>query len=304
MPVRDMAAFVGEAVASVRCQDLTAWEMVVVDDGSTDGSGDVAHRCHDARIRVVRQPARGVSAARNRGWRESRADKVVFLDADDRLRPDALGRVTRALDDAPAAAVAYGEVVAMDAAGRVFGTGKPPLFARRPSGPVLRRLLQSNFIATPGAACIRARHLREAGPFREDLARTQDWEMWCRLATVGPFVYLGGPPLLEYRSHPASVSATLGRDIDQTWAGVDAVFGHPEIRARFTPRALRRLRRRLGAGAHALAGTQCLKAGAFTEARRLLGRSLLLHPLRPREAILLAAAWLRWLPGPLRRRLK
>ena len=80
IPVRDGAAYLDEALASVFAQTLPPSEVVVVDDGSTDGSADVA-RAHDARVRVIPQPPLGAGAARNRGVEATTAPWLAFLDA-------------------------------------------------------------------------------------------------------------------------------------------------------------------------------------------------------------------------------
>ena len=95
MPCYNAARFIGEAVASVIDQTEVSWELLVVDDGSTDGSGDVVRRIADPRVRLISQENAGVSAARNAGLSESRGEFVAFLDADDRMRPE---RLRAALD--------------------------------------------------------------------------------------------------------------------------------------------------------------------------------------------------------------
>jgi glycosyltransferase involved in cell wall biosynthesis len=303
IPVRDMAAFVGEAVDSVLAQHDCDPELIVVDDGSADASADVARRHVGGRGRVVTQEPGGEARARNRGLAECRGDRVLFLDADDRLRPDALARLSGALDAEAALAVAYGEVVSIDEEGRVFGTGRRPLFKARPSGDVLRHALRGNFIVTPGAALIRRAALARRGPFR-DLPFAADWELYCRLALEGPFRYVGGAPVVEYRSHPRSLSATRGEQVDWSWPAVETVFGNPAFAERLSTSELREIRSRRIAGSYAQAGRQALKNGRYGAARKHLVRALLLEPARPREAILLLATLARWLPASWRRRLK
>jgi glycosyltransferase involved in cell wall biosynthesis len=304
IPVYDMARFLGEAIGSALSQTVPDLEVIVVDDGSNDDVAAVLARQHDARVRTVRQPHSGLSAARNRGVEEARAPVVGFLDADDRLRPRGAATLCAALARTPAAVLAYGDAVPMDEGGRVFGSERPPLFARRPSGDVLEPLLRRNFIASAGGAAVRASALRATGPFRVDLPRAQDWEMWCRLAVLGTFVYVGGPPLLERRSHDRSISRTLGTGVEAALRAVDAAFSAPEVADRFTPAALARLRRERAASVHAVAGTECLKARRYDEARRHFLRALRLDPTSLREALLCCSSVLRWVPRALERRLQ
>ena len=105
VPVRDGAGFLAQSLPALRASDLPrdAWELIVVDDASRDGSADVAGRFADL---VVRLPERaGPAAARNRGVRQSRGEVLVFIDADVSVHGDALCRLARALDDDGVAAV-------------------------------------------------------------------------------------------------------------------------------------------------------------------------------------------------------
>src|SRR5215211_9350661 len=88
IPCYNQAHFLGEAIESVLSQSYRNFEILVVDDGSTDNTSEVASRYE--RVRIVRQENRGLSGARNRGLREAKGEYVVFLDADDRLLPGAL----------------------------------------------------------------------------------------------------------------------------------------------------------------------------------------------------------------------
>jgi glycosyltransferase involved in cell wall biosynthesis len=290
IPVRDMARFLPETIESVLAQEGCDVDLVVVDDGSTDGSADVARRYASERVRVV-DAGRigGIAPTRNRGVKECRAPAVLFLDADDRLLPGALARLVGALERDPALAVAYGEVRTIDAEGRVLGTGRP--------------VIEGTPIVTPGAACVRRRHLEQAGGFRT-FPVAEDWECWCRLALTGPFRYIGGPPVLEYRSHPGSMTATSAHFVELLRPAIEAVYGNPAIRAKLPDWFLAEQKRRCVTGAYGYAGRMALKNSRWAVARSHLFTCLCREPTRIREAILLVAALLQWLPGPLRRRLK
>jgi glycosyltransferase involved in cell wall biosynthesis len=303
MPAFNVAAYISEAIQSVLAQSVAEWELLVVDDGSSDGTVRAVRAFQDQRLRLIRQAHAGVGAARNRGIAESRSDMIVFLDADDRLRPEALAQLLGALEQAPLACLAYGEGVVMNTAGQVFGTKRGPLLARRPSGWVLRDILQNNFILT-GGVCVRTDYLRKVGYFQAPLLQGQDWELWCRLATVGEFLYIGGEPVVEYRLRPGSISRTLGRTPVTALCSVTAVFTNPEIRCWFEACELTQLQRKREAAVYATAGTECLKTRSWAQARTLFFESLRRDCLRPREFVLLGVSLLQWLPLALERRLK
>ena len=305
IPAYDMADYLRETIESVLAQDRPDWELVVVDDGSTDHTAEVAREFSDPRIRLFVQENSGAATARNRGMKETTAPRIMFLDCDDRLRPDALSRLMGALDRHPEVVAAYGEVVSMDEKGRLFGLERPTVFAPRPSGDVLRAILRACFIVTPGSACVRREFAERIGGFQEKLRRGDDWEFWCRLALTGPFLYTGTPPVLEYRNHQNSI--TYARAADGQGGGSparDAVFSNREIAARIPAGELKRLLRLSTANGRAHAGRSGLKAKAWRGARQNLWASLKLEPFRPTRWLLLGCAWIRWVPAILRRRIK
>ena len=107
MPLYNKAPYVRKAVESVVGQTCRDWELVVVDDGSSDGSGEVVAGVADARIRIIRQENAGVGAARNRGVAESSAPYICFLDADDWWEPTFLEEMTGMIERNPNAGI-YG----------------------------------------------------------------------------------------------------------------------------------------------------------------------------------------------------
>lgn len=157
------------------------WAIIVVDDGSSDATADVVARFSDPRIRLVRQSNAGVSAARNRGLGEVSGDAVLFLDGDDWLAPDALARLTAALEVEPHCVAAYGAFCFVTEAGVPVRYKRGPF----PSGAILERLLEENMFANGGHMLIRRSALEAVGLFRTDLAYGEDWECWIRLAASG-----------------------------------------------------------------------------------------------------------------------
>ena len=120
IPAFNAEAYISEAIQSVLAQSVSNWELIVIDDGSRDGTIQTISEFKDLRIRVVQQENAGAGAARNRGIEESCGRIICFLDADDRLCPDALKRLVVALEANPHACLAYGEPIVMDASGQVL----------------------------------------------------------------------------------------------------------------------------------------------------------------------------------------
>jgi glycosyltransferase involved in cell wall biosynthesis len=209
IPACNASARIEGTIQSVLEQSRLADEIVVVDDGSTDGTADVAAR-FSPRATLVRQKNAGQGRARQRGVEATTAELLLFLDADDLLYPAALEKLSAALDRDARAALAYCLAELWPAAGDF-----PPrvdTLAQPAGGDCWSALMRGNFIRTPGCALIRRAALEEAGGWDADikLRGNEDWELWLRLAEKGPFV-LAPEPLIKYRMDGAGFSSDRRR---------------------------------------------------------------------------------------------
>ena len=178
MPTYQRARFVGEAIASVIAQTMSDWQLIVVDDGSTDDTDTViAPLLGDGRIHYLREFHRGQSAARNRGLAEAAADKIAFLDSDNLFYPMFLASALAAFDRMPDTAAIYGVLVS-----RNHGMAESG-FLMRPFDPLM--LDKGNFIDLNTIAC-RRDALLACGGFDQSLAKLEDWDLLLRLARHGP----------------------------------------------------------------------------------------------------------------------
>jgi glycosyltransferase involved in cell wall biosynthesis len=300
MPAYNAQNWIAEAIDSVITQTVDDWELVVVDDGSTDKSAAIVADYTDARVRLLRQPNGGQSAAQNRGLADVRGEFVLFLDADDRLRPRALEHLVDILARRPESCLAYGSGTYISEAGEASHKKWKFTFSRKPSGNVLRQIVRRNFVAYTGAALIRKVAIDKVGHLRTDLVLAQDWEFWCRLATVGEFVFAGSEVVLEYRMHQGSVARLTGADTENQRAAIEAVFENPAIRKRLAKASLDRAQRARWADAGVFAATELMRAGQRRKARGELRRVLRLTPFAS-KAILL---YLVTLPPTLPRRVR
>jgi len=193
------ASFLAAALSSALQQSVPADEIIVVDDGSTDRPEEVTARFAPD-VRLIRQPNAGLSAARNTGWRAASAEFVVFLDADDRLLPDALAHNLRRLGADPDAGMSYGGYVDVDAlAGRRHLEGFLPVADGYPS------LLRRNLIGMHAAVMYRRERLAEIGGFDEGLAACEDYDLYLRIALRFPILFVA-EPLAEYWHHGGNMS--------------------------------------------------------------------------------------------------
>ena len=216
VPCFNYAQFIPETLASVLQQSHRNWECIVVDDGSTDDTRDVvAQYCRsDERIRYVRQRNRGLSAARNRGIRESAGDYIQFLDADDLLEAFKLERHVRYLMDHPDVGLVYSPVRYFSTTRpheRRFSTKEPDLrWMPETSGrglDLVRELAARNIMAV-NSPLLQREAISRTGQFSEWLTAVEDWEYWIRCAVNGVyFQYLDEPGTYALvRLHPGSLS--------------------------------------------------------------------------------------------------
>lgn len=204
VPCYNQAGFLGEAIQSAIAQSHAPLEVIVVDDGSTDDTARVAARFPD--VHYLRQPNAGAPSARNAGLRQATGDLIVFLDADDRLLPDAISRGVAALAAHPDWACVTGHVRIIDRSGATVD--RPP--QDHAGGDQFIALLRANYIWTPGAVLYRRAALADAGPFDPAAGASADYELNLRLArrfAIGCHHHV----VLEYRRHDANMSGDLAR---------------------------------------------------------------------------------------------
>ncbi|MDH4359709.1 MAG: glycosyltransferase family 2 protein [Nitrospirota bacterium] len=279
IPAYNAGDFLGEAIESIRAQTWENWECLIVDDGSTDETPLLLSSYRDPRIRSVRQANCGEREARLTGFSLTRAPKIVFLDADDRLLPDALTRYSSFLDDHPSVGVAYGERVLIDKEGRSFGSRAGAFLNKHPEGDVLESILVRPFLSTPSQACMR----REVVPPAKWLAgrgKLGDWVLLAGSAFKGRFAYMGKSPLVEYRIHGNSQLRSLASD-PQSAVGVqeydevlDSLFAFPGLESRFGVGKLSQLRRVAESSCLAIKGQEFLRGGEYRTAQRYFRAAL------------------------------
>ncbi len=201
MAAHNAAGTIGAAVESVMRQTLSDWELIVVDDGSTDGTGAVLAGIIDARVLVLRQERGGPSAARNRALAVARGEFVAPIDADDIWLPRKLELQVAAMERVADAAVAYGWTDFVDEDLRpLHGDGRAVF-----EGRVLEELLRKNFVACGSNTLMRRTAVMDLGGFDETLQAAEDWELHTRLAARYSFAVVP-EVVVWYRRSPQSLS--------------------------------------------------------------------------------------------------
>ena len=223
IPCFNYGHFLTQAVGSIEGQHYPRTEIIVVDDGSTDGTAQVA-RAHG--VRLLRQRNHGLSEARNAGLAVAHGDIVLFLDADDELLPDSISSGVRALQSHPAAACVVRPCQVIDAAGVVL----PARLRSIGSGDDLyEHWLTQNFVWTPGAAMFRREPINAAGGFSADVGAAADYALYLRFARDGRVVYQP-QPAVRYRQHDRNMSRDPVLMLESTLAVFDRERRHVPAR--------------------------------------------------------------------------
>ena len=200
IPCFNQGHYLREALDSVIAQTLPAAEIVVVDDGSNDDTTPVARAY--ANVRCIRQRNRGLASARNTGAAHTTGEHVVFIDADDRLRPDALAIGVRESLAHPACALVWGRCVRIDEHGGELPTVPPPPVA----GDAYEALLRNNFIWTPAVAMFRRSVCGPLMRFNPAVDSSADYELYLRIVRHFP-IHGHAETVAEYRLHRGSMSS-------------------------------------------------------------------------------------------------
>ncbi|HWQ12461.1 MAG TPA: glycosyltransferase [Roseiflexaceae bacterium] len=202
MPTYNYGRFLPRAVASVLAQTCGDLELIIVDDGSTDETPEVAARLTDRRVRYVRQANQGPGAARNTGIALARGTYLAFLDADDTWLPEKLERQVACISGQEQIALVYTGVVYVNERGTALRH-----VPARLRGDLFVPLLRENIISgSASSALVRASCIREIGGFPTSIRRNEDWLVWLRIAARWQIEAVDRE-LVCIMVHPTSASA-------------------------------------------------------------------------------------------------
>jgi glycosyltransferase involved in cell wall biosynthesis len=200
IPTYNTARYVVEAVESVRAQTYNDYEIVVIDDGSTDETEQVMRR-YQPPVRYIRQQNGGVAVARNRGIAESTGRYIAFLDADDTWLPRKLERQIEAIRQSSRHRACYSAFTRVDANLSPLGISH----SQRVGTALEDLLTRGNVIGSICTLLCERSLFRCVGGFDPALSQCADWDMWVRLAAQTEFLYLD-EPLVTYRQHETNMS--------------------------------------------------------------------------------------------------
>ncbi len=227
MPTHNHAEFIRQAVDSVRAQDYPNWELIVVDDGSTDTTPSLMAAFTAPNIHYLRQDRRGPAAARNAGIAKARGRFIAFLDSDDFFLPGKLRAQAQLLAAHPQLGAVHSGWQTVDERGNLLQIVQPWKIA-----PILD--LKTWLMWKPvflGGLLVRSDWLRKAGAFNPRLFQTDDVEMMFRLAAAGCRMRWLREPTVCYRQHATNITRDSQRQAGDLMAAVDSFFAMPTLSA-------------------------------------------------------------------------
>ncbi len=228
IPVYNARSFLADALSSARNQSYRQIEIIVIDDGSDDGSVELAqeHAQEDKRVRVLRQPRRGPSAARNAGIAQARGALIAPLDADDLWRPTKIERQVAAMrQGGDRVGLVYTWFALIDEDGRVRSTGHRPTSA----GEVLRDCCRRNLVGNGSGALMRRSAILECGGYDESLHGSEDLKLYTAIAERYQYAVV-----TEHLTGYRQTNRNLTSDVDMIRRSTELVLAqlarrHPEL---------------------------------------------------------------------------
>jgi glycosyltransferase involved in cell wall biosynthesis len=284
VPAYNAAATIAGTLDGVLGQDFQDFEIICVDDGSTDRTRSIVEG-YAGRVRLVGQSNSGPAAARNNGARNSSSEYLGFLDADDVWMPQFLERTVAALDADPSLSLVYCNCALADSEGVAIDTALIGKGYDHP--PSLNDLLTWLWPIMPSAALVRRSAYEKCGGYRDDLRgasfRFEDVDFWIKMRELGPFAYID-EPLIKWRF--ALFPAQLKRLPDYSKAlRIFEAYMHTRYGVSAAPLVAARMR--APRSILATIGLKALRDGDSTRARAAFARAIRVDPYRLKN-------YLRW----------
>jgi glycosyltransferase involved in cell wall biosynthesis len=269
IPTFNRARYISEAVGSVLRQTFTDFEVVVVDDGSTDCTAQLVGAIRDPRVRYLHRSHRGISAAINAGIGAARGGYIARLDSDDRWLSDLLTTLVDVLEAQPKVGVAYGKAQIIDSEGRRLPHTQG--MRERFPGDTLRSLMYEDCTCNI-ALVVRRQCFDQVGLYDETLVANEDWDMWLRVARHYAFQFVD-QVMAEVRWHDDSLtglmSPQLAAVLDARTVPLDKLFRDPDL-----PPAVRAMQSIAYTNVYLHRGRRWLQARHLRRAGREFGLAL------------------------------
>jgi glycosyltransferase involved in cell wall biosynthesis len=203
IPSHNRAVYLKEAIDSVLCQVPKPLEVIVVDDGSTDGTWQILNS-YNSSIAAIRQPRMGVSGARNAGIRRAKGEWIAFLDSDDLWLPGKLAAQVDYLHRSPSPGICQTQEIWIRNGKRL----NPSKVHKKPQGECFTLLLE-RCLVSPSAVMIHRAIFDEVGLFDESLPACEDYDLWLRIGCRYPVGLIDKSLIIKRGGHADQLSATV-----------------------------------------------------------------------------------------------
>jgi glycosyltransferase involved in cell wall biosynthesis len=238
IPTYNHGAFIREAINSALAQTYKNYEIIIVDDGSTDDTASIVRKFISSvgqrhEIRYIYQENSGPSSARNKGIKEAKGDYVAFLDSDDMWEPDKLAKQVRYMETNNLRGLCCAGYDLVNEAGTQIGAHQ--LFYEN-KRDVLRDLLIRNVVSTCSTVMVNRECFDIVGLFDESLQVAEDWDMWIRLIRKYDFSHIP-ESLVKVRVRTASQSASGDKNLQNDLKFLGKLFSDPELKNRHIVKA-------------------------------------------------------------------
>ncbi|MBD2778481.1 glycosyltransferase family 2 protein [Iningainema tapete] len=200
IPAYNAMTYLPKTLESVLQQTFTDFEVLIINDGSSDNIVQWAEQIVDSRVKLISQENQRLAAARNTGIAHAQGEYIAFLDADDLWEPTKLEKQVRCLEEHPKVGLVHSWTLLVDSEGKV--TGK--VLKSQIEGDAWQQIVQKNTVVV-SSVIVRSSCLETVGVFDRDLHYCEDYDMWIRLASRYPFAVVK-EPLTRYRLHPGTLS--------------------------------------------------------------------------------------------------
>lgn len=278
LPCHNGAQYISQSIESVLAQTYRNFELLIVDDGSTDNSREiVSSYLHDSRVRYIYQENRGFSGAVNRGIRESNGDLIGFIGQDDLWLPYKLEFQVRYFNRNPSIDLVHSSYLEIDSKGKIIGVRNTKIPYTSSQKELIKHLFLRNFVGFE-TALVKRRCFDEVGLFNERMAGFSDHDMWLRIAEKFNIQGYIKTPLVKKRVHNMQLSKLRYEDIlrDEFLIVVRATNHYP---------FLKRIERKKLASLYYSWGVTLLRKGDMEGAKQKFFKSIRCQPWKIKSLI-------------------
>lgn len=219
IPAYNAMRYLPETMETALAQTFTDFEVLVVNDGSTDNTAEWVSQVTDPRVRIVSQENKGLAGARNTGIAHAKGEYIAYLDADDLWEPTKLEKQVRCLDENPEVGLVYTWTALADQYGK--STGR--VISSHAEGNVWQELIEFNMVCCGSTPLIRRSCFDVVGLFSPDVSPSDDWDMWLRIANKFSFGVVK-EALIRYRQHPSNSSKNFQLMLDTSRTLIERTF--------------------------------------------------------------------------------